>query len=95
VKVCEDERVSQVALNLRLWKKTCDGRSAGLARPPKMIKAKKGVHAMEGSWKSCRWHMGALRWSLTESQVQAHEACTDLGGGRDDRRVVAKVANRR
>jgi hypothetical protein len=39
--------------------------------------------------------MGALRWSLTESQVQAHEARTDLAGGRDDHRVVVKVANRR
>jgi hypothetical protein len=39
--------------------------------------------------------MGALRWSLTESQVQAHEARTDLAGGRDSRRVVAKVVNRR
>jgi hypothetical protein len=48
VKVCEDERVSQVAPNLRLRKKTCDGRSTGLARPPKMVKAEKGAHAVEG-----------------------------------------------
>jgi hypothetical protein len=27
--------------------------------------------------------------------VKEHEARTDLAGGRDDRRVVAKVANRR
>jgi hypothetical protein len=39
--------------------------------------------------------MGALRWSLTESQVQAHEVCADLAGGRDDRRVVVKVANKK
>jgi hypothetical protein len=46
----EDERVLQVALNLRLRKKTCDGCSVGLARPPK-VKEEKGAHVVEGSWK--------------------------------------------